>query len=96
MEATKFARECYRNMTIQQRPHMTLLYDFDGQSSLVLGLNESIWTHFIEKDEINLSWMANDIHVWYTPLRKNFYNVTDMRNIVSQWRRVASFKLRGV
>ena len=96
MEAMKRAMNAF-NGTSQQRPHLTLLYDYDGASykKTVSTTNETIANHLLKDLKLNLSWTASYLHVAYTPLRIQWHNSSDMRNIVSKWKVEASIKLQS-
>ena len=73
------------NQSDIQKPHSTLLYDFNGDSyrdPLVLNRTinqlEKSLTYSIEQ----LKWKADTIHVFYTPLRVHWKSSKDVEEIV--------------
>jgi len=86
------------NQSDMQKPHTSLLYDFNGDSyrdPLVLNTTidqlETILGYPIEQ----LKWKADTIHVYYTPLRDHWKSSKDMEEIVGRWKRVASYRMMG-
>ena len=97
MNAANITMMAY-NQTDMQKPHSTMLYDFNGDSyrdSLVLNRTisqlEKSLNHSIEQ----LKWKADTIHVFYTPVRDHWKSSEDMQEIVGRWKRVASYKMMG-
>lgn len=82
----------YFNSSTPQRPHLTLLYDYDGYSSNVPNVNITVLKRLEEKG-VNLSWTAKSIAIVYTPIRKHFKSSQDMRNLVNHWSVVTRYQL---
>ena len=97
MDAANLTMLAY-NQTDMQKPHTTLLYDFNGDSYRdPVVLNETIY--LLEKTLgypiSQLTWTASTVNVIYTSLRNHWKSSKDMEEIVGKWKRVASYNMMG-
>jgi hypothetical protein len=96
MKALQFAATASGLLTVQD-PHSSLIYDFNGACTVIPGLNSSIWNRFTgnDGDVKSVSWIADTVHVAYTPLRPHFVDNSDMIQLVQDWKVVASLPVVG-
>jgi hypothetical protein len=84
-----------------QKPHLTLLYDYDGGSYRDFLIhrnntaNKATSPPWPLKKPVSFTWVATEVEIWFTPVRKHFKSAEDMRNIVALWKKIATFKLEG-
>jgi hypothetical protein len=95
MAATRAACLAF-GATDQQKPHLTLLYDFDGGSARDMESAARTRARLdAAKPASELSWTAGAVEVWQTRLRPRWMSAADMRAIVSTWQWIATYPLRG-
>lgn len=106
--AAIFAANAF-NRTDYQHPHTTLLYDREGNAAGRTCLNETIAEIFrvyhgqftsqknVKKISVVdlMSWKADSIALVYTPIRDHFLSTQDMKDLISQWKLIEAFPLKG-
>lgn len=93
MDATKLACAAF-NSHDQQKPHTSLLYDYDGDAWKDAALNDTVARRLTRDKGLNLTWMASEIGVYYTPLRPLWRSAADMRRVVGTWRQIAVYPMK--
>eukprot|EP00667_Euglena_gracilis_P019598 EG_transcript_21030 len=75
-----------------QRPHLSLLYDFEGRSSDDPANNASTLRRLRQSGQ-PLSFTASEVQVWATPCREHWRSAADMISIISRWSFVHSCQI---